>query len=77
MNITINYFGMLTDATGCATETITFYGNTVKQLLDELYKKYPKLATNDFQVAQNQTLVTTEEPLTGEKIALLPPFSGG
>lgn len=77
MNISVNYFGSLTEVTGCSTETVEFYGNTIEEFLEELTKKYPSLETKDFQVAQNKVLVNKKEPLNGEEIALLPPFSGG
>ena len=45
--------------------------------LELLYKKYPNLKNKDFQVAQNREITSFETKISGEEIALLPPFSGG
>ena len=45
--------------------------------MKQLYIKYPTLNTKDFKVAQAEELVEESELITGEEIALLPPFSGG
>jgi molybdopterin synthase sulfur carrier subunit len=39
--------------------------------------KYPRLRDLDFQIAQNNEIVSKEAVVTGNEIALLPPFSGG
>ena len=77
MLITIKYFGMLTEVTNCEKETMNFYGNDISELLDMLYIKYSGLKNKDFQVAQNQELVSIETKLTSNEIVLMPPFSGG
>lgn len=77
MRITIKYFGLLTEITGCSNETLEFKGKTVGEFLSHLYKKYPSLENKDFQTAQNQELASPEELIDGTEIALLPPFSGG
>lgn len=77
MNIHIKYFGLLTEVTGCSVEVLEFEGKSVEDLLKKLYKKYPLLKAKDFKVAQAQKLVKESELITGEEIALLPPFSGG
>ena len=77
MNISIKYFGLLTEVTSCSAETLKFHGETVEELLAQLYMKYPSLKGKDFQVAQNQELVSFQEHINGTEIALLPPFSGG
>lgn len=77
MLITIKYFGMLTEVTNCEEETMNFYGNDISELLDMLYVKYSGLKNKDFQVAQNQELVSIKTKLTSNKIVLMPPFSGG
>lgn len=77
MLITIKYFGMLTEVTNCEEETMNFYGNDISELLDMLYVKYSGLKNKDFQVAQNQELVSIETKLTSNEIVLMPPFSGG
>jgi molybdopterin synthase sulfur carrier subunit len=42
-----------------------------------LFNKYPELKTKDFQVAQNNEIVSKDTPILNHEIALLPPFSGG
>ncbi|MDO7173306.1 MoaD/ThiS family protein [Mariniflexile sp. AS56] len=77
MNISIKYFGFIAEVTDCEEETISFSGTTISELLDVLHSKYEALKNNDFQVAQNQSLVPFETEITGKEIALLPPFAGG
>ena len=40
MNITIKYFGQLTDITHLEEETLEFGGTYVYELLETLYRKY-------------------------------------
>ena len=77
MNITIKYFGQIAEVTEVEEESLEFSGSLISELLDVLHSKYQNLKTKDFQVAQNQELVSMETKLTGKEIALLPPFSGG
>ncbi|MBU3821652.1 MoaD/ThiS family protein [Flavobacteriaceae bacterium XHP0103] len=77
MNINIKYFGLLAEVTQQEAETINFEGKLVSELLDVLQSKYPALKNKDFKVAQNQELVSINTEITGQEIAILPPFSGG
>lgn len=77
MTITIKYFGMIAEVTKQNEETIDFSGNSINSVLKVLYSKYPDLKNKDFQVAQNQELVSNDTKVSGQEIALLPPFSGG
>ncbi|MFG6687329.1 MoaD/ThiS family protein [Mariniflexile sp. HNIBRBA6329] len=77
MKITVKYFGMIAETTQCEEEIIDFSGNVVSDFLKILHSKYPKLKNKEFQVAQNQELVSLESRATGQEIALLPPFAGG
>ncbi|MGB0896624.1 MAG: MoaD/ThiS family protein [Flavobacteriaceae bacterium] len=77
MNLNIKYFGMLTEVTQCNEETIEFSEATVSDLLHQLFNKYPSLQHQNFQVAENQTLVNHNTTITNPDIALLPPFAGG
>lgn len=77
MHITIKYFGQIAEVTKTEEESLEFSGSLVSELLESLNEKYNALKNKDFQVAQNQELVTDETELTGAEIALLPPFSGG
>ena len=77
MQITIKYFGQIAEVTQLEEESLEFSGTLISELLDLLYSKYNVLKNKDFQVAQNQEIVSIETELTGSEIALLPPFSGG
>lgn len=77
MHITVKYFGQIAEITHKDEESIEFSGNLISELIETLYSKYNLLKTKDFQVAQNQELVSVETELTGNEIALLPPFAGG
>lgn len=73
----IKYFGLLAEITQCKEETLVFSKNSVSDLLEVLFEKYPDLKEKDFQVAQNLEIVSKEAILLNTEIALLPPFSGG
>ncbi|MEH6536146.1 MAG: MoaD/ThiS family protein [Psychroserpens sp.] len=77
MHITVKYFGQIAEVTQLDEESLEFSGTLISELLDLLYSKYKVLKNKDFQVAQNQELVSIETELTGNEIALLPPFAGG
>lgn len=77
MHITIKYFGQIAEVTKTEEESLEFSEGLVSELLETLHAKYSSLKNKDFQVAQNQELVSIETKLTGGEIALLPPFSGG
>ena len=77
MHITIKYFGQIAEVTQVEEESIEFSGHLVSELLETLNDKYSALKNKDFKVAQNQELVSIETELTGDEIALLPPFAGG
>jgi len=77
MQINIKYFGQIAEAIQVQEEQIECSGSHISELLAVLYLKYEALKTKDFQVAQNQELVSEHTELTGETIALLPPFAGG
>lgn len=77
MHITVKYFGQLVEVTNKNEEIIEVTGSQVSDVLDVLNTKYSVLKHKDFQIAQNQELVSNSEKITGAEIALLPPFSGG
>lgn len=77
MQLTIKYFGLLVDVTGCSEEILDTSAENINQLLEELFAKYPELKEKDFQVAQNNTIVRETTVINQTEIALLPPFSGG
>jgi molybdopterin synthase sulfur carrier subunit len=77
MYINIKYFGQIAEVTQTKEENLEFSGIIVSELVETLYLKYSNLRTKNFQIAQNQELVSMETELTGNDIALLPPFAGG
>lgn len=77
MNITIKYFGQIAEITQHDEESIAFSGSSVSELLELLYTKYKALKGKDFQIAQNEELVSKEHKVSGDEIAILPPFAGG
>ena len=77
MIINIKYFGQIAEVTQVEHEQFDFNNQTVSQLIETLISKYPELKNKDFKVAQNQVFVGNNEVITGQEIALLPPFSGG
>lgn len=77
MNLNIKYFGMLAEVTQCQEEKVDFSKGTVSELLNTLYTKYPGLKAKDFQVAQNQEIISKNSIVSEVEIALLPPFAGG
>ena len=77
MLLTIKYFGQIAEVTQKDEESLEFKGALISELLETLYSKYEGLHMKEFQMAQNQELVSVETKLSGCEIALLPPFSGG
>ncbi|APQ16756.1 MoaD/ThiS family protein [Maribacter hydrothermalis] len=77
MTIEIHYFGMLAEVTGSRSEMVVVTAVSIADLKEFLIGKYPDLLNKDFVIAQNQELVSGDTVLTGQEIALLPPFAGG
>ena len=64
MKLTIKYFGQLAEVTQCNEEQLEFSGADVSVLREALCTKYPLLNGKDFQVAQDQVLVTNDTKIT-------------
>ncbi len=77
MIITIKYFGLLAEVTGCSSEKINFSGTTISDLKEALFQKHKVLKKKKFKVAQDNELNTDKTKVTSSEIALLPPFAGG
>lgn len=77
MKLSIKYFGLLAEITHCKEESFEFSGSVVLELREALYVKYPDLMKKNFQIAQKQILVSDQAFVTGDELALLPPFAGG
>lgn len=77
MNIEVHYFGMIAEITKCSKELIVTDSEIIRDIKEKLINKYPTLENKEFRIAQNQELVFEEDLLTGQEIAILPPFAGG
>jgi molybdopterin synthase sulfur carrier subunit len=77
MTISVKYFGLIAEITECDNEIISFSNKTISEFLEFLFEKYPNLKNKDFQVAQQQELVGLDTLITGNELAILPPFAGG
>lgn len=76
---TVNYFGLLVERRGLSEETVQSTAETPASLYAELDAAHQLgLAIGNFRVAVNDEFVPWNYPLnTGDRIALLPPMSGG
>ena len=77
MMITIKYFGLLAEVTGCSSEKINFSGTTISDLKEVLFQKHKVLKSLKFKIAQHNELNADKTKVTSSEIALLPPFAGG
>ena len=77
MQLNIKYYGLLVEATNCNEEDVDFSKSSITELLNILFEKHPDLKGKDFQVAQNQEIVSKNSIVSKSEIALLPPFAGG
>ncbi len=77
MEVTVKYFGQIAEITQKKEETFSYSDGLISEFVEEVYEKYPGLRSINFKIAQAQQLISTEEKITGEELALLPPFAGG
>jgi molybdopterin synthase sulfur carrier subunit len=79
MNLTVCYFGLLTERRGLAEERLVSSATTPAALYAELDARHALgLATSDFRAAVNDEFVSWDHPLVeNDTVALLPPMSGG
>ncbi|HEY9083564.1 MAG TPA: MoaD/ThiS family protein [Vicingaceae bacterium] len=78
MELSLNYFGMIAEATNIQQEKIDIDVQTINDLKLKLVEKYPTITKLNYQFAVNQHLVEDNFQLNnGDEIALLPPFAGG
>ena len=73
------YFGLLTERRGLFEECLQLRATTAAELYASLNAAHRLgLSTEDFRVAVNDEFVAWNHPLQdGDRIALLPPMSGG
>ena len=69
---------MITEWARTDSVAIEVAGNTVEDLKSALIKSIPQLETITFQIAVNQSIVSSETTLKeNDEVAVLPPFAGG
>ncbi len=77
MQITILFFGQLTDITGMASIQLEDITDTDALAL-LLHQKFPALASSKYVMAVDKKVINSSTLLTNNcTVALLPPFSGG
>jgi molybdopterin synthase sulfur carrier subunit len=77
MNTELLFFGQLTDVTN--TGMLRLQGATdTDHLLKMLYEKFAGLKGKKFAIAVNNIIIEKNTKLShNDKVALMPPFSGG
>jgi sulfur-carrier protein len=77
MGVEILFFGQLTEKVGCNHFVMDNPGNT-SLLKSQLFEKFPALEKAKFTIAIHNKLVLEDASIQeDDKIALMPPFSGG
>ncbi len=78
MELSLNYFGMIAEATNVQQEKLNLEVKTIVELKGVLIARYPAIEKLNYQFAVNQNIVGNDFQLSnGDEIALLPPFAGG
>ena len=79
MTVTVCYYGLLAERRGLAEERVACTAETPARLYAELDSEHRLgLAITDFRVAVNDEFVSWDRLLEeGDRIAFLPPMSGG
>lgn len=79
MDITIKFFGLLTEAIKQEQIILTLKENcTAQDLTNTLLRTFPALEGKEFKLAVNKNIVTENVViLPTDELALLPPFAGG
>lgn len=79
MEISVQYFGMLAEVTGQATEMLSLNTPlTVGALRTLILERYPEFGSRKFKIAVNLQIAEDHVTIAPDaQIALLPPFAGG
>ena len=78
MILNLKYFGIIAETIAKHEESIDFAGESIEELDAALKKNYFKLEVMNYTYAVNQELVGMDMELKeNDKVAVLPPFSGG
>lgn len=75
----IQYFGLLAERRGLAEETIITAATTPASIYQEIDGRRPLgMAMKDLRAVVNDEFSSWDQPLTdGDRLAFLPPMSGG
>lgn len=75
----ISYYGMLAERRGLSDESLQSHATTPRKLYQEIDSRHQLgLAVTDMRAAVNDEFVSWDHPLNdGDRIAFLPPMSGG
>lgn len=75
----VQYFGLLAERRGLAHETITSAAATPAAIYQEVDSHHPLgMAMRDLRAVVNDEFASWDQPLNhGDRIAFLPPMSGG
>ena len=77
MSVTVLYLGILSEATGIASESIEETG-TKGHILDILMDMHPGLRKLSFVLSLNGTITHGDAEINaGDQLTLIPPASGG
>ncbi len=77
MQLTILFFGQLTDITGQQSVQLQDVADT-DALAIRLHQQFPALANSKYAIAIDKKVINSNTLLTNNcHVALLPPFSGG
>jgi len=79
MEIKVQYFGMLAEITGRASELLTVDNDlSVRALRERIQAQYPAIGNKKYKVAVNLQISGDEVHISPQaEVALLPPFAGG
>lgn len=75
--ITVNYYGKLTEMVGTHKEQVQTSAKTIGDFSHFLTERHPALLGMTLQVAQNNHIETSEALLSSDGVDVFPPFSGG
>lgn len=76
--IHIKYFGQIAEITAKANEHLSIETSSIDTIIQRLTNSYPGLASQEFNVAVDHTIVEKATIISKEvEMALLPPFAGG
>ena len=77
-NIYIDYFALLREITGLASEALQTDANTPSDLYDQLLERYKFPVQSSLKVAINDEFSSWDVKLSdGDRIVFIPPVAGG